>query len=86
MLTSSLGSLVASWVGCADFLLGASSCQSSDGISVTDGCYKNYSDARQWRLPLGLQLMPAVPLAFGILLFPESPRWLLMKGRDEEGE
>ncbi len=38
----------------------------------------------QWRFPLGLQIAPAVPLAFLIMLFPESPRWLMSKGREEE--
>lgn len=38
----------------------------------------------EWRFPLGLQIAPAVPLAFLILLFPESPRWLMSKGREEE--
>ncbi|TKY90292.1 hypothetical protein EX895_000290 [Sporisorium graminicola] len=38
----------------------------------------------EWRFPLGLQIVPAVPLAFLIMLFPESPRWLMSKGREEE--
>jgi hypothetical protein len=38
----------------------------------------------QWRIPLALQLLPAIPLAFFIMLFPESPRYLAMKGRDGE--
>ena len=31
----------------------------------------------QWRIPLGLQIVPAVILAALIFLFPESPRWLM---------
>lgn len=31
-----------------------------------------------WRLPLGIQMVPAVPLLFCIMLFPESPRWLAL--------
>lgn len=42
-------------------------------------------DPRQWRISLGLQNVPAGILACLILLFPESPRWLISKGRSEEG-
>ncbi|KAF8656245.1 hypothetical protein AX16_002681 [Volvariella volvacea WC 439] len=37
-----------------------------------------------WRIPLGLQLVPAVILGVGILFMPFSPRWLVNQGRDEE--
>lgn len=37
-----------------------------------------------WRLPLGLQLVPAVILGVGILFMPFSPRWLVNQGRDDE--
>ncbi|KAI9697336.1 MAG: hypothetical protein M1820_007842 [Bogoriella megaspora] len=43
------------------------------------------SDSKQWRLPLGIQIIPAGILAMLILLFPESPRWLIDHGRPEEG-
>ncbi|KAF9074207.1 general substrate transporter [Rhodocollybia butyracea] len=38
----------------------------------------------EWRLPLGIQIIPAVPLFAFILLLPESPRWLAEKGRMDE--
>lgn len=38
-----------------------------------------------WRLPLSLQVVIGVTLAFGSILLPESPRWLLDQDRDEEG-
>jgi MFS family permease len=38
----------------------------------------------QWRLPLALQLLPCLPLASMIFLFPESPRWLMSVGREED--
>lgn len=41
-------------------------------------------DTFQWRWMLGLETLPAL-LYFGFLfVVPRSPRWLLMKGRDEE--
>ncbi|KAI1839769.1 hypothetical protein JX266_014022 [Neoarthrinium moseri] len=37
-----------------------------------------------FRLPLGLQMVCATLLGIGILFFPYSPRWLALKGRQEE--
>ena len=34
-----------------------------------------------WRLQLGSAFIPAVPLVMGIWFCPESPRWLMKKGR-----
>ena len=41
------------------------------------------SSSKQWRLPLGIQIIPAAILGMLILLFPESPRWLIDHGRAE---
>lgn len=43
------------------------------------------NDNNQWRIPLGLQVLPAAVLAILILLFPESPRWLIDHGKEELG-
>lgn len=48
------------------------------------GTYRNYTDNRQWRIPLGIQIIPAVLLGALIFIFPESPRWLMDKGKQEE--
>ena len=37
-----------------------------------------------WRIPLALQLVPALILGVGILFMPFSPRWLVNQGRDDE--
>ncbi|KIL62852.1 hypothetical protein M378DRAFT_25416 [Amanita muscaria Koide BX008] len=37
-----------------------------------------------FRVPWALQAIPAIILSLGMTLFPESPRWLLDKGRNEE--
>ncbi|KAF8482245.1 general substrate transporter [Gautieria morchelliformis] len=47
------------------------------------GC-QFFKDDKQWRLPLGLQIVPAFLLLVGIHFLPYSPRWLLEQGRDEE--
>ncbi|KAI1756342.1 MFS sugar transporter-like protein [Xylaria castorea] len=52
---------------------------------TTYGCYTNLKGDAQWRVPLAIQLVPAITLATLILLFPESPRWLIDHDRPEEG-
>lgn len=37
-----------------------------------------------WRWMLGVALLPAIILGLGMLRMPESPRWLIMKGRCPE--
>ncbi|KAI1111318.1 putative MFS quinate transporter [Nemania sp. NC0429] len=48
----------------------------SKGISPTQ--------SSQWQIPIGLQLVPAAFLGFGVLTLPESTRWLTKKGRHDE--
>ncbi|KAH6681336.1 general substrate transporter [Halenospora varia] len=43
------------------------------------------SNNNQWRIPLGVQIVPAGILAVLILLFPESPRWLIDHGKNDAG-
>ena len=43
-------------------------------------------DTMTWRWMLGLELIPALAYFLLIFLVPESPRWLLMKGKKEEAE
>jgi sugar porter (SP) family MFS transporter len=37
-----------------------------------------------WRWPLGLAVVPALVLLVGMYFLPETPRWLVSKGREEE--
>ena len=42
------------------------------------------SGTAAFRVPWGLQMLPAIILFFGLFLLPESPRWLARKDRWEE--
>ena len=42
------------------------------------------TDSKQWQIPIGLQLLFAGCLGFGMLTLKESVRWLTQKGRHEE--
>ncbi|KAK5451746.1 hypothetical protein LTS15_008006 [Exophiala xenobiotica] len=48
------------------------------------GFYFVNASGAQWRLPLAIQAIPALFCALGILFMPESPRWLISRGRAEE--
>lgn len=48
------------------------------------GCYYDKTSPFQWRFPFAVQLIPVLILLSGSRLMPESPRWLLSKGRRDE--
>ncbi|KAG7094843.1 hypothetical protein E1B28_005652 [Marasmius oreades] len=47
------------------------------------GC-SDIDGTASFRIPWGLQMIPAIVLFFGMTFFPESPRWLMDHDRDEE--
>ncbi|OQO15232.1 hypothetical protein B0A48_00615 [Cryoendolithus antarcticus] len=51
-------------------------------------CYQTWTgtgNSREWRIPLGIQIVPAIFLASMIYLFPESPRWLCDHDQSDRG-
>ncbi|XP_077373313.1 proton myo-inositol cotransporter-like isoform X2 [Festucalex cinctus] len=51
--------------------------------SVVDGVF-SYMSHDGWRYMLGLSVLPSILQFVGFLFLPESPRWLLQKGQQEE--
>ena len=54
---------------------------------ISYGTYVGFAgdNNAQWRVPLGIQIIPAVFLGALIFLFPESPRWLIDHQRPDKG-
>ncbi|CAI4049352.1 hypothetical protein SUVZ_13G1490 [Saccharomyces uvarum] len=47
---------------------------------------KDYSNSIQWRVPLGMNFAFAIFMIVGMLMVPESPRFLVEKGRYEDAK
>ena len=55
------------------------------GASFADGGSSNpHQGAAAFRIPWGVQMVPATILFFGMFFFPRSPRWLATQDRWEE--
>ena len=50
---------------------------------ISYGC-SFLSGPKAFRVPWALQMIPAIILGFGMLLLPESPRWLARHGKWEQ--
>ncbi|KAI0741564.1 MFS monosaccharide transporter [Daedaleopsis nitida] len=52
--------------------------------SVVNNATKDRQDHSAWRVPIAIQFVWAFILSAGMFYLPESPRWLVKKGRDEQ--
>lgn len=57
------------------------------GFWINYGVNKHVSphSNTQWRIPVAFQILPGTLLAVLMFFQPEAPRWLINKGREEEG-
>lgn len=95
-LSITIGTTIAFWLDYGMHFVGGKDCN-PEGIphsqQYTDGAF-NYTLAHghkclgekdvSWRFPLALQLLPAWILFVGMFFLPFSPRWLMMKHRDDD--
>ncbi|WVZ15317.1 hypothetical protein V8G54_012883 [Vigna mungo] len=53
---------------------------------VSNYVFSSLPNDINWRIMLGVAVFPAFAVALGVLAMPESPRWLVVKGRYEEAK
>ncbi|OGE57054.1 hypothetical protein PENARI_c002G01621 [Penicillium arizonense] len=96
-LSITVGTAVAFWLDYGMQFVGGVTCnpEGVDNPYLVSGTYNAAQNHGHtclgqktiaWRLPLALQIIPAWILFFGLFFFPFSPRWLMMKHRDEEAK
>jgi SP family arabinose:H+ symporter-like MFS transporter len=60
-----------------------------NGVSaqqVSNTAWSSIFNQQVWRGMLGMGVLPAVLFLFGLMLIPESPRWLIQKGKTDEAK
>lgn len=53
-------------------------------FGITIAYFSGFVLGDHWRWMFGLGVFPAIILLIGMIFLPESPRWLVMKHRDQE--
>ncbi len=92
-----IGILASFWIDYGTHYIGGTRC--SPRIPYTGGTteaptFDPYTDVgpngctgqstAAWRIPLALQILPAIILSIGMFFYPDTPRWLLLQERDED--
>ncbi|KAG8711572.1 hypothetical protein FRC08_015735 [Ceratobasidium sp. 394] len=54
--------------------------------AIVNNGTKNLSNHSSWCVPVAIQFVWAALLAFGMMLLPESPRYLIKRGRDQDAQ
>ncbi|KKZ64080.1 MFS transporter, SP family, sugar:H+ symporter [[Emmonsia] crescens] len=96
-LSITVGILLSYWIDYGSNYIGGSRCAPNipySGGTPNSPAFDPYNDVgpngcdgqsdAAWRIPFALQIIPAIILGVGMVFFPDSPRWLLMKDRDED--
>lgn len=97
-LSITIGILASFWIDYGTHYIGGTRCAPDipyTGGKASDRTFDPYTDVgpngctgqsdAAWRIPLALQIIPALTLGIGMFFYPDSPRWLFMQERDEEG-
>jgi MFS family permease len=95
-LSITLGILVSYWLEYGTHYIGGTRCDPStpySGGTSAVPTFNPYRDApngctgqstASWRVPFALQIFPALVLGIGMLFYPESPRFWLMTGKEDQ--
>jgi len=61
-------------------------CFGQFSAGMIDGILDEIDPDNGWRIMLGLAAVPSIIMFIGFQYMPESPRWLVMKGRNQEAK
>ena len=92
-----IGILASFWIDYGTHYIGGTRCSPNvpyTGGTTSSPTFDPYKDvgpngctgqsSASWRIPLALQILPALILGIGMIFYPDTPRWLLLQERDEE--
>ncbi|KAL0061246.1 hypothetical protein AAF712_011952 [Marasmius tenuissimus] len=71
--------------GLSGYMIGLGACTANWIGYLCGFARSSHSNSFQWRFPLALQIPPGIVLILGLqFVLPDSPRWLIQHGRDED--